>query len=156
MQLSVQIDERFRENLNEEWLSKIIAVCLKIHEFDCEVELGLLITGDETIRDLNQSYRGIDEATDVLSFALTEGGSDISQFILPPDGTIHLGEVIISYPRTVMQAEEAGHDADKEMALLVVHGILHLLGYDHDEPDREIQMRGLERKILDNITRELC
>lgn len=155
MQLSVQIDERFRENLNEEWLSELVAVCLKIHEFDYEVELGLLITGDETIRDLNQRYRGIDEATDVLSFALTEGGSDVSQFILPPDGTIHLGEVIISYPRAIMQAEKAGHYVDNEMALLVVHGILHLLGYDHDEPDREIQMRGLEHTILDKMPREL-
>lgn len=152
MQLGIQIDDRFQENLNKTWLSKIVEHCLKIKRFDYEVELSLLITGDETIRDLNQRYRGIDETTDVLSFALTEEGSDVSQFIVPPDDIIHLGEVIISYPRAVMQAEKAGHGKEKEMALLIVHGILHLLGYDHDEPDREIEMKGLERKILDDIT----
>lgn len=155
MQLGVQIDDRFQENINEKWLSKIVEYCLKIKKFDYEVELGLLITGDETIQVLNQRYRGIDEVTDVLSFALTEEGSDISRFILPPDGTIHLGEVIISYPRAKLQAEKAGYDTDKEMALLVVHGILHLLGYDHNETDREIQMKGLEGIILDDIAREL-
>ncbi|MFC2018284.1 rRNA maturation RNase YbeY [Chloroflexota bacterium] len=156
MQLGVQIDDRFRENINEKWLYKIVELCLKIHKFDYEVELSLFITGDETVRDINQKYRGMDETTDVLSFALTEEGSDISQFILPPDGISHLGEVIISYPRAVMQAEKADHDVEQEMALLIIHGILHLLGYDHNEPDREIEMRGLERKILNDLTRELC
>ena len=154
MQLGVQIDDRFRGNLNENWLCKIVEFCLKIHQIDYEVELSLLITSDETIRDLNKKYRKIDETTDVLSFALTQEGSDVSQFILPPDDIVHLGEVIISYPRAVMQAEKAGHDVGEEIALLLVHGVLHLLGYDHDEPDRDIQMKGLERKILHDISGE--
>lgn len=153
MQLGIEIDEEFRKHLNEKWLQGLAECCLRLHEFDSEVELSLFITDDETVRDLNQNYRGINETTDVLSFALTEEGSDSSTFIIPPDGVLHLGEVIISFPQAAIQAEKAAHDVEQEIALLIVHGILHLLGYDHDEPDREGAMRELEQKILSDAVK---
>lgn len=155
MQLGIEVNDEFRKYVNEDLVYELVEHCLKIPKFDSEVELSLLITGDETVRDLNHRYRGINDTTDVLSFALTEGDPDIPPFIIPPDGIIHLGEVIISCPQAVMQAKSAGHDIDTEMSLLIVHGILHLLGYDHDKPDREIEMRGLEKKILDDVARKL-
>jgi probable rRNA maturation factor len=67
---------------------------------------------------------------------------------MPPDGAVHLGEVIISYPQTFMQAEEHQHPVRKEMTILVIHGVLHLLGYDHDAPEAEERMRTREAEIL--------
>jgi probable rRNA maturation factor len=102
------------------------------------------------VRELNRRYRGIDEPTDVISFALTEEKTegDSFPFVTPPDGFLHLGEVIISYPQAVRQAEEQHHGIEEEIALLVVHGTLHLLGYEHDEPVREQEMRAVEKRIL--------
>ena len=153
MQLGITIDEEFQKHLREEWLHELIESCLRKYEFDSEVELSLLITCDKNVQDLNQRYRGIDDTTDVLSFALSEGdGIDSSPFITPPDGALHLGEVIISYPQAARQAKAAAHRVEQEIALLIVHGVLHLLGYDHNEPDRAKEMRALEQEILGNIT----
>ena len=155
MKLGIQIDKEFRKHLKEEWLQRVVEHCLTVRDFDSEVELSLLITNNETVRELNQRYRGIDEPTDVLSFALTEGEPDNCPFITPPDGVLHLGEVIISYPQAVRQAEGAGHKVDQELALLIIHGVLHLLGYEHDEPDREKEMRELEEKVLSEVEKWL-
>ncbi|HUX48727.1 MAG TPA: rRNA maturation RNase YbeY, partial [Dehalococcoidia bacterium] len=112
-------------------------------------EVSLVFTDSETVRQLNRDYRGVDEPTDVLAFyMLPQKGSD-SSFALPPDGVTRLGEVIISYPQAVEQAREQGHATEKELALLVIHGILHLLGYDHEEAKEEIKMRRRERELLE-------
>ena len=70
---------------------------------------------------------------------------------MAPDGKLHLGEVIISYPQAVIQAEEHRHSVKKEVAILIIHGVLHLLGYDHDEPKRRRQMAAREAEILSNV-----
>lgn len=126
MKLGIKIDKEFRKHLDQEWLQRVVEHCLTVRDFDSEVELSLLITDDETVRELNQRYRGTNEPTDVLSFALTEGKPDSSPFITPPDGILHLGEVIISYPQAARQAEEAGHEVEQELALLVIKGELWL------------------------------
>lgn len=154
MNLGIEIDEEFQKHFKEERLQKLVERCLKIHEFDSGVELSLLITGDETVRELNHSYRGLDETTDVLSFALTEGDADSSPFVTPPDDILHLGEVIVSYPQAERQAKSVGHDVNQEVDLLVVHGVLHLLGYDHAEPEEEQEMKGLEQEILGSMTKQ--
>ena len=117
------------------------------------IELGLVITNEREVRRLNQSYRGVDEPTDVLAFGFLppQPEEKDSLFITPPDGVLHLGEVIISYPQVVRQAKEQGHPLEREMALLVIHGILHLLGYDHDDPAQGLKMRSREEKILSEI-----
>jgi probable rRNA maturation factor len=109
-------------------------------------QLSVLLTGDDQLRELNRLYAGDDHATDVLSFSLREGEAFIS-----PDQTDRLGEVIVSYDTAARQAEAAGHHAEDEIAHLLVHGVLHLLGYDHAEPDDETKMRAHERRVLSEL-----
>jgi probable rRNA maturation factor len=155
MKLGIQIDKKFQKYLRREWLHQVVEHSLVAHGIGSEVELGLLITDDETVRELNQEYRGVDEPTDVLSFALVERKPGSSPFITPPDDLLHLGEVIVSYPQAVRQAEENKHRVEEEVALLVVHGVLHLLGYEHDKPAREQEMRGLEKRVLSEVEKRL-
>ena len=110
-------------------------------------ELGMLITDDATVRKLNREYAGEDEATDVLSFSLREGEEFAS-----PDGVVRLGEVIVSYPTAERQAHEVGRSTEDEVAHLLVHGILHLLGYDHAAPEDERRMRAREEQLLDSFS----
>ena len=108
----------------------------------------LTLTGDEHLREYNRRYRGLDEPTDVLAFAAQEKPSD-QRFQAPP-GTEHwLGDIVISLPRARRQAKEAGHPVDDEVRLLAVHGLLHLLGYDHAEVDEERTMTALTKRILE-------
>ncbi|MCJ7669712.1 MAG: rRNA maturation RNase YbeY, partial [Dehalococcoidia bacterium] len=112
------------------WVKKIVRQVLKAEGVAPLYEVSLVLTDSETVQRLNRDYRGVDEPTDVLAFyMLPQKGAD-SSFALPPDGITRLGEVIISYPQAVAQAREQGHSPERELALLVIHGILHLLGYD--------------------------
>lgn len=153
MEIDIQIEKRFQDYLEPDWLKQVVEQCLTIQNISSAVELSLLVTDDETIQKLNQTYRGVDEVTDVLSFALMERkpDDDSPPFVMPPDGILRLGEVIISYPQTVRQAEENQQKVEKELALLIIHGVLHLLGYEHDEPVREQEMRELEERILSEV-----
>jgi probable rRNA maturation factor len=145
-ELFVDIDEPFQGYLDEGWMRSVVAETLAVEGVSSPAELGLVVTDDERIRQLNKSYRGVDEATDVLSFALLEDSDD--SFVNPPDGILHLGEVILSYPRAVVQAEEHRHPVKRELALLLVHGVLHLLGHEHEEPHDEARMRAEEERVL--------
>jgi probable rRNA maturation factor len=155
VKLGIQIDKNFQKHLRKDWLHRVVEHSLAAQDIGPEVELGLLITDDETVRKLNQEYRGVDEPTDVLSFALAERKPGSSSFVTPPDGLLHLGEVVISYPQAARQAEENNHSVEEEVALLVVHGVLHLLGYEHDEPAREREMRALEKRVLSEVEKGL-
>lgn len=90
-------------------------------------EVSVLITGDRKMRALNRDYRGIDRTTDVLSFAMSEAGAGEVA-----GGPMPLGDIVISAPKAALQAEEAGHSTDDEMTFLLVHGLLHLAGFDHE------------------------
>ena len=111
----------------------------------CEVSVTL--TDDENIHELNKKYRGVDRATDVLSFAFRESdepeifGADIEL----------LGEVIISLERAKVQAENFGHSFLREVIFLEVHGLLHLLGYDHITEDERLEMETEQRFIMDRL-----
>ena len=151
------IDEGLEGRLDVAWLESVAAEALLAENTDLGSELGLVITDQEKIRELNLVHLGEDEPTDVLSFPmLPESGDEAESgtFVTPPDGIVHLGEVIISYPQAVIQAEERQHSVQKEVATLVIHGILHLLGYDHDESEREGRMRARESEILARIEEE--
>lgn len=106
-------------------------------------ELGVLVTDDAAVQRLNAAYAGEDETTDVLAFSLREGEEFVS-----PDGVTRLGEVIISYPTASRQAAEQSRGVDEEIAHLLVHGILHLLGYDHAEAAEEARMRARTEELL--------
>jgi len=92
---------------------------------------------------LNAEHRARDSATDVLSFPLYE-----PWFVLPPGEPAHLGDVVVSYPRATAQAEEYGHSIEREVAYLVAHGVLHVLGYDHEEEHERLRMRQKEEEAL--------
>lgn len=107
----------------------------------------LTLTGDAHLQEYNRRYRGLDEPTDVLAFAAQE--KPIDQRFQAPPGTEHwLGDIVISLPRARQQARAVHHPVNDEVRLLAVHGFLHLLGYDHDEPDEEAAMTALTNRIL--------
>ena len=110
-------------------------------------ELSITLTDDKNIHALNKKYRGTDKATDVLSFAFRE--SDEPE-VIGADFEI-LGDVIISLERAKVQAEEFGHSFLREIIFLEVHGLLHLLGYDHIEDDERLEMEAEQKFIMDKL-----
>ncbi|MHB8619619.1 MAG: rRNA maturation RNase YbeY [Chloroflexota bacterium] len=110
------------------------------------IEVSLLLAGDERMRQLNRDYRHMDKPTDVLSFSQREGDAT---FIAPPDGSVNLGDVIVSVDTARRQAVEQAHPLPRELAHLAVHGTLHLLGYDHQTDEEEAEMNTLERQVLE-------
>ena len=149
--IQIQIDEEYQGLVEADWLASIARQTLELEQIATPAEVSLVITGQDTVRQLNRDYRGLDEPTDVLSFALTETRGRKRKFALPPDGVLRLGDVIISYPQAAAQAAERGDPTDREVALLVVHGVLHLLGYDHMKPDEEKIMQAKERAALERV-----
>ncbi len=107
--------------------------------------LSIVITDDAEIQRLNLQFLGIDAPTDVLAFAAREAEAP---FVTPPEEAGYLGDVIISLPRALAQAAEQGHPVEDELVLLVVHGVLHLLGYDHATPQAEAAMWARQAAIL--------
>lgn len=150
------IEEGIEPSVDIEWLQQIVEKTLLAENIPPNAEVSLVIVGQERIQELNREYRGKDRPTDVLSFSLIEQKeNETEDFINPPDGLIHLGEVIISYPQAVLQADEHQHSIKKEMAILMIHGILHLLGYDHEQPEKAPAMIAREKEILNTLEREL-
>ncbi len=119
------------------------SVLKRVFEIDRkDGEVSVLFLDDKEIRKLNREYRGVDRPTDVLSFALNEGD-------LPDPYPEALGDIVISVESAARQAEEAGCSFENEITRLLVHGALHLLGYDHERSEKEAaKMRSMERKIL--------
>jgi len=149
-EINIDIKPPYRGRLTQKWLLEVIETALLTQKIDRPVELSLIITGDDEVHRLNRDYRGIDKTTDVISFALSENVAD-TKFVTPPDKISRLGEVIISYPQAVRQAKENKQTIKAELAWLVVHGLLHLLGYDHQDDKSEAIMRKREDKILEEI-----
>ena len=148
-EIEIFVEEEFQGVVDEGWARKIAQAVLKAEKVAPPYEVSLVFTDSETVRKLNRDYRGVDALTDVLAFyMLPQKGAD-SSFALPPDGVTRLGEVIISYPKAVEQAKEQGHSPERELALLIIHGILHLLGYDHEQPEEEAEMRTREKELLE-------
>jgi probable rRNA maturation factor len=152
MEINILVDEEFDGQLDVGWLRRIAEQTLVAEGANSNTEIGLVITGQERIRELNRNYRGIDAPTDVLSFGMTQEKSGTPPFVTPPDGILHLGEVIISYPQAVIQAGEHKHPVEEELNLLVVHGVLHLLGYDDEKTELKRAMRARETEILRRLT----
>ena len=150
MEISVFIEEGLEGCPEPAWLEDLARKVLGALAADATVELSLAIVGQETIHRLNLSYLGVDEPTDVLAFSMLpeQATGGLAPFVGPPDGVRHLGDVVISCPQAAIQAEEHRHSREKEMAILIIHGVLHLLGYDHDIPEREYLMRAREIEIL--------
>lgn len=129
----------------EQTMTAVLEKTAEVHELSPYTEVSLVLVDDDYIQELNRDYRGIDRPTDVLSFALNEG--EEPDVIDGPQESL-LGDIIISLPTALRQAEEFNHSLERELAFLAVHGMLHLLGYDHEEEtDRQV-MRQQEEHIL--------
>ena len=170
-EIDIIIDQPLDIEASEDWLNMVMqpALCVALAD-DKAGQVSLLLTDDVTVRDLNRKYRGLDEVTDVLSFSAefpgqwegpdqpkvdTQYEDEVSgnfSFILPPDQVPPLGEVIISCPQAQRQASEKGHVLKQELALLMVHGVLHLVGHDHLEAQDTELMRCREHLALQQIS----
>jgi probable rRNA maturation factor len=156
--------------LSAAWVKKVATEALQSALPEGEPgQLSLVVTDDDILRELNREFRGLDEVTDVLSFSPSHPGpwegeaeapedrhgdsgeADAPVFVLPPGQPPPLGEVIISYPQTQRQARERGEPVERELALLIVHGVLHLAGHDHGEPEEAARMQFRERTVLEAI-----
>jgi len=129
------------------WLRRLSGLALRTVKgasFEKHSELSIVLTGDGEVRRLNRLYRKKDKTTDVLSFPLLEG----KKLDGGKGGFLPLGDVVISLPQTRRQAVQQGKEFKAELALLLVHGILHLLGYDHVSRLQEKRMFGLQGRIL--------
>ena len=127
-------------------LNKAMNLVARLENLSENTEVDITIVTDEEIHVLNRDYRGVDRATDVLSFALDEGEDEPE--ILGDEAEHLLGDIIISAEKANEQAEEFGHGLNREIVYLAVHGMLHLLGYDHMVEDEKIVMRKREEEIL--------
>lgn len=139
----MSIDPAFGRRIQADWLTGIARIALE-HEGVGDCQLSVAVTDDAQVRALNREYADDDHATDVLSFSQEEG----EEFVAPPGGPPRLGDVIISFETAERQAKGAGRDVEAELAHLLAHGIMHLLGYDHAEPGEEHEMRARERAVL--------
>ena len=166
--IDVQVFPAFRGELSVPWLRRIVEQALsqgsaaapgQADDTPPPRELSLVVADDETLRSLNRDYRGLDETTDVLAFAFDHPGhyegegtppSPVSHdpFVTAPEDARFTGEVVVSYPQCLRQAAAQGHAPHDELALLITHGVLHLLGYDHATPQQERDMKARERTAL--------
>ena len=166
-EIDISVDEPYQQELSEVWLRTVMEAALVEALPQGEpAQVGLVVTDDKTVQELNRQFRGLDEVTDVLSFSASHSGhwegdpqesdgaspesvdSEELNFVLPPGEPSPLGEVIISFPQTIRQAQERNGPVEQELALLIIHGVLHLVGYDHMEPEDEAQMQAKERSAL--------
>jgi len=130
------------------WLKETVMAVLAAEKADGPVEIDCLITDDSTIHALNRKYRGVDRPTDVLSFALDEGGPGDTVFPRPPGARAKMGILVVSYPTAQAQAASNRISVEEELRLLLVHGVLHILGYDHSGRSDTARMRRRERELL--------
>ena len=127
-------------------INTVVEICLAEEEIDAKAEIGLMFVDNAQIREMNHTYRDKDSATDVLSFPMYEADEAIDD-----EEEILLGDIVISLERAAEQAEEYGHSLEREVMYLLVHGLLHLAGYDHMEEADKKKMRCREEALLTAI-----
>ena len=148
--VDIRISPGLAPTIKKAWLRNVAIKALQLQRILEQAELSITLTTDEEVARLNEQYRGIATSTDVLSFPMDEDAGGDGAFITP-EGVRMLGDVVISYPRAVKQAGDYGHSVEREVAFLTVHGILHLLGMDHQTPEQEKEMFGRQEAILESL-----
>lgn len=160
--MNTKINLTFTEfTLQQYFVGPIIKKCIRqtlaAEGVTTPCEINVLVTNDRNIRHINKTSRGIDKATDVLSypmFPFVAGNlpEDWTAYIDPETGACPLGDIAISLERATAQADEYGHSIRREVGYLTIHSMLHLLGYDHlDEGEQKAQMRKREEEIASSI-----
>lgn len=148
--MNININYEQEEFQNKEYEQVIERVCEEaalVYGLGPNAEISILLCHNDYIHDLNKQYRNIDRATDVLSFALNEGDDEDYN---GPDTDL-LGDIIISLEKVQEQADEFGHSFERELAYLTIHGMLHILGYDHMTAEDKAEMRKEEEFILQRL-----
>ena len=149
MEISEYLEGRLKDGLN---------AVAKLHDLTDDTEVGITLVDDERIHEINREYRNVDRPTDVISFALDDDleDSDEPELIDGPEEHL-LGDIIISVETANRQGEEFGHGLEREIVYLAVHGLLHLLGYDHMVEEDKVIMRAKEEEALRaiNLAEEL-
>lgn len=148
---AISIDLDIRTELPESFPQPVLIFLQRVlvavgEEFDISGEISVSLVSDEEIHDLNKAYRSVDRPTDVLSFSLLEGEDD--EFPELEDVSAPIGDIVISIPTTVRQAADYGHSVEREFAFLLVHGFLHIMGYDHETPKDEQNMFAIQEDVL--------
>ena len=147
----VEIDIEDGNETPGSWFEAVAHDVLKAEGVTTSFEMSVILTGQEVVHEMNRKYRNVDSPTDVIAFYTEEHGPTAGQFVLPDDGVRRLGDIVISWPQAVEQALEQKHSVEKELTLLVIHGVLHLLGYDHEAPEDAPRMRGREAALMDEF-----
>lgn len=144
-----KITVREKENKIVEEVVAEIGRQFKLFE---NTEVSITFVDNEKIQSLNRQYRNIDNPTDVLSFALDDSSAIETEIAFVNASDLHLlGDIVISLEKAVEQANEYGHSTERELGFLTVHGMLHLLGYDHTTEEDALAMREWEEKILQQL-----
>ena len=166
--MNIHIFEEFHDSVTPEWVRAVVTGVLSVEPEWSDESVSVVIADDESVADLNRAHRGLNETTDVLSFSNRHSGKyygddeertllgDDTEFVLPPGFSAGLGEVVVSYPQVERQAKEAGHTAQKELAIMLAHGILHLLGYDHERQAEAAEMFSLQDRVMIALAHNGC
>ena len=144
--IMIEVDPAYVGEVDAEHLIEVAVHVLLQEGIAGPLELGIWITNEGEIQTLNRTYRNVDSATDVLSFGADD--DEDRPFVQAPGSVRHLGDIAISFPHVVRQAEEYGHSRERELSYLLVHGVLHLIGYDHEEAEDTKRMREHEETAL--------
>ncbi len=128
--------------VNAARLKAAASAVLSRHDVEPGSGMTIVVTDNEAVKALNKQFRDVDAPTDVLSFP-----ADVPPVMIPGEAP-YLGDLIVAYPYTMEQAGREGHNPDDSLLLLVVHGTLHLLGYDHDTPENRARMWAAQETIL--------
>ena len=164
----VYVFDEFTDLVPARWIEQVVALTLALEPDRLPTlaegpAVDVVIADDETVKSLNSRFRGLDETTDVLAFSFSHEGAyygtdgppperpETFGFVTPPEVKAGLGEVIVSYPRAVIQARESGNTPQRELTLLLAHGVLHLLGYDHVEPEEAAAMKAKESTVAAQV-----
>jgi probable rRNA maturation factor len=147
--VNLQINKAYRDSVSADLLVQAASLTLTQTATTPEVELTIVLDSNDHIQSLNNQFRQIDAPTDVLSFPSGDGIED------PDSSLIYLGDIVISVPTAQNQAARAGHSLIAELQLLTIHGVLHLIGYDHVDEDQKTAMWQIQADILAAIGAEI-
>ena len=138
VEFSIEIQNEAEYEIDENRLRQAALSVLGAHDVVADSEMTIVITDNDAVAALNLQFRGVDAPTDVLSFPMDEMPGDVP----------YLGDLAIAYPYAKAQAEREKHALSDSLALLVVHGTLHILGYDHDTAERKAEMWAAQAEAL--------
>lgn len=145
--VGIRIDDRYKSRVDPDLLREAAEETLAQQSVEDEGDLTVVVTGARVLRELNRRHRGLDTSTDVLAFP----GRTEEPFVYASGRPSYLGDVIISFPQAEAQSQRAGNALSAELQLLVVHGVLHLLGYDDQTECEAARMWAIQRAVLDQL-----